>query len=339
MKKNLLIITGLVFIAQGLLAQDINYLKNGDFDEQGVWEIVASDGNAADMEWSFGEFDGVPEAGEGTCLKASWSNVSTPLNQIMLQKVYLTIGDSYTFSGAFNDVGTSTDVNQAWWQIIIWPTIIDDNDPSDGIQGIIPEDEDCTIMLNHAIGWTYDHFGIGLNSTFEEDQTFFYGDQIGCGEFGDQGDTTVYTVPETMVGSTENFPLGSIGDTVEYYVALSMGQWIGDEAWSNTVAFTFDEFKLMGPKHGDGAVAAVKANDVSKLRTYPNPVRDLLTVECESMISALKVNNILGQEVLKMNNINSKQARLNTSELSNSIYVLTITDESGKEYTSKILKK
>lgn len=335
MKKILLIFAAGFILSQGLMAQDVNHILNGDFEEQGVWEVAISAGNAGDVTWEYGVLDNVPDAGDGGCMKVSYENMETSLNQMIYQKVILTIGDTYTFSGAFMDAGTDTDVERAWFQIIVWPTV-EDKDLTDDLQGgPTSPDNDATILLNHSA--LKEHFGIGLNTTFAEDVFFDYGDKVGLGDGDGQGDAVVYTVPEVMYRETDELVLGEIGDHIEYYVIFQIGQYVPDGSdINNTVAFTFDEFKLMGPER---VVAVENFNSQSTLSAYPNPVNDILNVKNSSRISSLSFQNILGQDLLNIKNVNENQVSVNTSELMNGIYILSVEDEFGKVSTRKILKK
>ena len=337
MKRNLLwgMTAVLFFLSLTLQAQE-NYLLNGDFEEQGVWEIAVSAGERSDLSWEFGTFAQAPLEGDEGCLRVTYTDKDAALNQILFQRVMLTVGDTYYFEGAFKDAGTGTDVEQAWHQIIIWPTI-EDNDPSDNITGGPHwRDGDASILLNHSA--KKEHFGIGLNTTYEEDQFFEYGNKVGLGDGEGQGDTTVYTVPPALFRYTDTLTLGEIGDEIEYFVALQLGQWV--EAGSgivNTVDFTFDEFKLMGPEKETIGVESKKL--FSSNEVYPNPVQDLLNVKNTKGISSLSIFNVLGQRVINLQEIRKDQLSIDVSELSTGLYILSVVDNSGEKHSSKIHKK
>jgi len=77
--------------------------------------------------------------------------------------------------------------------------------------------------------------------------------------------------------------------------------------------------------------------DMHKLRYYPNPVTDVITLEYNKTISSITVYNLLGQKVItKEPNISNTQ--LNMSSLPAGSYIIRIS--SGNEYgTIKIIKK
>lgn len=337
MKAKILVvvIAAIFYLSLTVQAQE-NYILNGDFEEQGVWEIAVSEGEMSDVSWEFGTLAQAPLAGDEGCLRVTYTDKDASLNQILYQRVMLTVGDTYYFEGAFKDAGTGTDVEKCWHQIIIWPTIADD-DPSDNITGGPHwRDGDASILLNHSA--RLEHFGIGLNTTFEDDQIFEYGNKVGLGDGEGQGDTTVYTVPPALFRFTDTLELGAIGDEIEYFVALQFGQYV--EAGSgivNTVDFTFDEFKLMGPEKGTSALMPKELS--SSMEVYPNPVQNLLNVKHSKGISSVSILNVLGQEVMSIRNIQKQYSTIDISELSTGLYILSVTDEAGRKHSSKILKK
>jgi hypothetical protein len=62
---------------------------------------------------------------------------------------------------------------------------------------------------------------------------------------------------------------------------------------------------------------------------YPNPSTNALTVSGNEMITEVRLFNILGQEVLHQNGLNTKQVQLSTENLTSGKYILKITSESG----------
>lgn len=76
--------------------------------------------------------------------------------------------------------------------------------------------------------------------------------------------------------------------------------------------------------------------ETSKIRLYPNPAANYLTIEADREIQKISVYNILGQEVLTKNP-KSISATLQTNSLQRGIYIAkTIID--GVESTSKFTK-
>jgi hypothetical protein len=351
MKKVLLFIMAGAMFSLNLMSQE-NVLLNGNMDEKGAWEIYCSDGDAADMTWEFGNTLATPAKGEGACLRVSYSKKSGPMNQILAQKVKLVVGGIYEFSGAFKDVGTDSDLDQQWHQVIIWPTK-EDVDLTDGLYaGPASDDEQGSIMLTHTVwtdgdvndhGWT----GIGKNTTFKDDLNpdWIYGDGIGIGGMSnnddyDQGDTTIYKVPEVLIRFQDELNLGKAGDTIEYWFIYQIGQWIDSgQDIENTWDFSFDEFKLIKIGTFLDPVAVEQMSSSSEISIYPNPINDVLNVNYSGKMNTISLRNMLGQEILRMNDVGSGHTIINTSELTSGIYILSVLDESGKTHSSKILKK
>lgn len=72
---------------------------------------------------------------------------------------------------------------------------------------------------------------------------------------------------------------------------------------------------------------------VKKARVYPNPVENMLYVKNISDLKLIDVYNYLGQKVLQ-----TKEATINVSQLSQGMYLLKIHTISGTE-TKRIIKK
>lgn len=77
--------------------------------------------------------------------------------------------------------------------------------------------------------------------------------------------------------------------------------------------------------------------ETSKVKMYPNPVKNILTIEANSEIQRVSVYNILGQEVL-VANPKSNSTTLQTNELKKGVYMVT-TEIDGNVSTSKLVKE
>jgi len=71
---------------------------------------------------------------------------------------------------------------------------------------------------------------------------------------------------------------------------------------------------------------------------YPQPMSGNLTISMEENIKNLLLINQIGEIVFQENGINSKSFIVNTENLSNGLYFLKVTDESGSVYTKKCVK-
>lgn len=76
------------------------------------------------------------------------------------------------------------------------------------------------------------------------------------------------------------------------------------------------------------------ANELNKI--YPNPVKDILHIKTNNEVKAIKIYNLSGQEIIKLN-INKVNPQINISNLNKGIYIVEITTYDGI-ITQKIIK-
>lgn len=76
----------------------------------------------------------------------------------------------------------------------------------------------------------------------------------------------------------------------------------------------------------------------SELKIYPNPVSDLLTLQCEKdVISQVQWMDISGRPLSSVLHPNSQEVQLNVSTFSSGIYIVRVVTESQKLITRKII--
>jgi hypothetical protein len=78
-----------------------------------------------------------------------------------------------------------------------------------------------------------------------------------------------------------------------------------------------------------------EVND-TQVQVFPNPATDQVTITGVEDFASVQVFNNMGQLVLLQEN---SSQRLNISELSSGIYNLTILDEKGQRYYTKLIKR
>lgn len=76
-------------------------------------------------------------------------------------------------------------------------------------------------------------------------------------------------------------------------------------------------------------VENINTTQVSPIQVYPNPTNHILNVKTAQNIESLSISNLLGQEVLRLENMNNSQVQINTTDLENGIYNLTTVDKTG----------
>lgn len=87
------------------------------------------------------------------------------------------------------------------------------------------------------------------------------------------------------------------------------------------------------------ASMATAETAVSKLRYYPNPVKDVLTINGQKEIKNVSVYAIDGKMILHNVKISNKEGKINLSSVSVGSYIVTVTMADGTTETFKILKQ
>lgn len=77
--------------------------------------------------------------------------------------------------------------------------------------------------------------------------------------------------------------------------------------------------------------------EASKIKLYPNPVENNVTISQQEVIDGITVYNLLGQKVL-MQKFASNEVSVNLESLSAGAYLLEVSS-AGIQKTTKIVKK
>jgi len=85
------------------------------------------------------------------------------------------------------------------------------------------------------------------------------------------------------------------------------------------------------------ASLSTNAFDSNSFVAYPNPVKDVLTLEYSSDISSVRVINMLGQEVL-LRTFNATSAQVDMSQLAAGTYLVNVTSGDVQK-TIKVVKQ
>ncbi|MEN8230182.1 MAG: T9SS type A sorting domain-containing protein, partial [Bacteroidota bacterium] len=72
---------------------------------------------------------------------------------------------------------------------------------------------------------------------------------------------------------------------------------------------------------------------------YPNPVAASLNVNNTTGIRSVSIVNVVGQEVLRVNNIDNNATVINTSDLNRGIYFVNVTDANGMHSSRKFIRE
>jgi len=77
----------------------------------------------------------------------------------------------------------------------------------------------------------------------------------------------------------------------------------------------------------------------SGLRISPNPASSVLNLNSVSNIDQLLISNIIGQRVMNINNVNSKNYTLDIRNLKSGVYMIAIRNSDGSVSISKFVKE
>ncbi len=218
-----------------VLSQEM--LVNGGFADTTGWTVYNLD-SAEPSEAFFGvDDDEKPAFGDGPYLYLT--GYSTYTNILIWQKLILTAGTTYEFTGAFKDLTMGEMINY-WCEIYLSPEA-----PVDGVDWIPPGGTSTDLLTGVKWqGWV-SGCGTAIDGTFQDD---------GC------------------IGSGSNLytPDGEAGEQIEIYFGVKTGVWTDQEALLFDVAI--DEFSLV-PEGWTGinGNSSARADKFVLQQNYPNP--------------------------------------------------------------------
>jgi len=134
------------------------------------------------------------------------------------------------------------------------------------------------------------------------------------------------TITEFDQWVTVHFHFDMIADSVNYDQVVVQ---LGGEGHLVPAQFYFDDIQLMSD-------VGILESAFTQVQVFPNPAVDLVSISGVENIASVQVFNNMGQLVLSNENSNHS---LNISELPSGIYNLTVHDEKGQRYYSKLLKR
>ncbi|MBF8150817.1 T9SS type A sorting domain-containing protein [Winogradskyella sp. F6397] len=84
------------------------------------------------------------------------------------------------------------------------------------------------------------------------------------------------------------------------------------------------------------APLSVDEFEQNALAVYPNPAKAVLNIDYKSALTAVKIDNIVGQEVLHRATTSS-QVKLDVSEFTSGIYIVKLFAEEG-QHSFRVVK-
>lgn len=343
MKAKLLFTVFSVFLTLGAMCQD-NLLEDGDFEFGDAWSLSGGVETNPNMLIEFGNETSPPKYGEGKNLRVHWSNLDQPFDLYIYQKVTLTVGSTYKFSGAIKDAGSDPDSKEFWIQIVVIP-VNGDEDMSDGPDWYTYGTA-ASILLNFS-GWAPGTSSdpLGIDTTFDVLSNHYDGMFVPDipNSYPNQGDTTIFTVPEIIETQIDEAygtqELGPVGTEVEFYFILYPGQWAADNA-ANDMDFTYDEFVLEKLIDETGIAEGKLDNNIS---LYPNPSTGIINLKYmndNNHVISLSVIDITGRTVWQkeVNGYKNNES-IDLSHITKGYYFLEVTNEGGSVFTKKFIIK
>lgn len=179
------------------------------------------------------------------------------------------------------------------------------------------EEEVCDAPTNIVIS-NVTHNSAKVTWTPGGTETFW---EVVYGEVGvdpnNTGGTLVQNTPELIL---ENLTPNTLYEV--YVVAICGEDFVS--IWVGPVSFTTDDN------------TGINDNLIGSIAIYPNPFVSEFTIMAAEQIDHIKIYNLIGQTVLELQP-NSPTIKLNTAQLPNGIYMMSITI-SGMQKTVKMVK-
>lgn len=132
-----------------------------------------------------------------------------------------------------------------------------------------------------------------------------------------------------LLGNTPNDMVDITGmeySTLYYWQIVARnvgGEAVGSAIWS----FTTESDPL-----------TIEEKELNSFTVYPNPVKDIISIETSLTIDSVKLVNQLGQTVLTVDSDRIVNNEVDLSSLSNGLYFMTINSE-GRSESIKIIKE
>lgn len=183
---------------------------------------------------------------------------------------------------------------------------------------------------------------MSTDSTFNppSDQVFIAGDlangwaqpgTIPYYALSDAGDN-LYSITLTLKNGDYNYKYFVVTDSVPSWDG---GEWNGDPNRTVTVDTATESVTVTW-----GLILGIPSVVTPTFTAYPNPVSDHLTIDNIENANRIEVYNVIGQKVKEVNEIYGSKVNIQTGDLSNGIYVVSVYGENnGAVKSIKFVKK
>lgn len=110
-------------------------------------------------------------------------------------------------------------------------------------------------------------------------------------------------------------------------------------AGSDNDSYIDDIYLRIGNENVDCNIVSVKDEIENELNIYPNPGKDIITIESDKNIRDIKLFNIDGSLIKYFKNVQNKNTNINIENLNCGIYILKISLGNGKIQNKKFVKQ
>ena len=126
-------------------------------------------------------------------------------------------------------------------------------------------------------------------------------------------------------------------DDVMYHYTANAGSYYDI---TGVLYYSYGEFKIL-PRYANDVYlyVGIKNSTINKLKVYPNPSINNITVKNIKNISRVVIFDELGNEISSVDNINTNLIKLPTSCLRPGLYFINVYDNNNKIIKTKFIKK
>lgn len=296
---------------------------------------VATDQNGNEFEWiNYGTQDWAIENAKVVTYRDG-----TPIPQVTDNNNWNQYEEPYLETGAwtFMDNDPTQDIVYNWWAV----AGIDDTDPNtpnkefapDGWR--VPTDADWTTLENWLITNGYNYDGTTTENKLAKAMASATGwdSSTNTGAVGnDQSINNSSGFNSLNTGYCPNNASGFNVQSGAYFWSTTIKENATTTSWQRHIRNLQGQTNLtrIGMPMGmgvsvrfvrDAQPASINDNSTNRFKIFPNPTLEFLNINSLSLDSAT-IYNILGEEVLKVNNEN----RIDVSSLSKGVYFIKVSN-------------
>ena len=337
-------------------------------DSGGSWQTVFTDSLLSFTSVFFTSVDtGYATAGnlyKTTNAGLSWSEIITdPFGQI--GEVYFVNSNLGFASGS--GLHRTTDAGSTWTTINLNNTFSSIHFPNDTV-GYFIGGPGAADQLYKTIDGGLNFVAITNGFQSIKEATYFLSSDIGyiCGWYGGvlakTIDGGVSWQQVDTIGATQCWDVHFINKNIGYYIDNSGGNYKisntidGGETWTSQIVANgvyLNAFYFISPNlsvavgnsgtiyktNNGGSLGILEENIIGNATIYPNPFSTLATMKLDQNLknAALKIYNLIGQQVVELNGLNGQTITLHRDNLQNGMYLVNIIQDNQVIKTSKII--